>query len=393
MNQSYPGYFRSPTVHQDQVVFICEDELWQASLNGGAATRLTNSRGIISTPVFSPDGQWLACCGSEEGNDDIYILSSKGGPLQRLTHINTLMKVVGWSPNCDYVIFWSTHQSTHHNADACLYTVPVAGGPVQKLPYGPAHYIDYSPEQTGIIIGRHAAQNFRWKRYRGGMIGEIWIKLPNKRQFTRILQDLPGNPVCPLWINEHIYFVSDHEGIGNLYSCNINGKGIQQKTFQKEFYVRSPSTDGQTIVYHAGGKLFGFDLSSNREKQIEVECYGSRRQTQRKFFYGDEYLENATLHPNGHAIALTARGTLFSMPLWEQAVNQHGKGSGTRSRLAQWLADGKLAAIYDQDKEAEKLGIFPFHPQQQPELLLDLPSGRVQRMLSAPYKSQLALTT
>ncbi len=393
MNQSYQGYFRSPTVHQDQVVFICEDDLWHISINAGTVKHLTNSQGVISTPSFSPDGQWLACCGNEEGNDDVYLLPSKGGPLQRLTYINASMKVVGWSPNGNHVIFWSNHQSTHHNADSWLYTVPIAGGPIQKLPYGPAHYIDYDPTQKGILLGRNAAQNFRWKRYRGGMIGEIWIKLPNKRQFTRILQDLPGNPVCPFWINERIYFVSDHEGIGNLYSSQTNGKEIRQETFQNEYYVRSPSTDGQTIVYHAGGKLFKLDLSSNQEKQIEVDWNGSRTQTQRKFFYGDEYLEHATIHPGGHMVALTTRGTMFSMPLWEQAVVQHGRGSGTRSRLTQWLPDGRLAAIYDQDKEAEKLGIFPAHPQLEPELLFDLPSGRVQHMLSAPHKNLLAFTT
>ena len=123
-----------------------------------------------------------------------------------------------------------------------------------------------------------------------------------------------------------------------------------------------------------------------------------RVQLQRKFFYGDEYLENTAIHPEGHSVALTARGALYSMPLWEKAVTQHGRNQGIRSRLTQWLPDGRLATLLDLEKTVgshstngiwpsdEKLGIFSQHPQLEPELILDLPPGRVQSMKSAPQK-------
>ncbi len=393
MHQSYKGYFRSPTIFGKQVVFVCEDDLWQVGLNKGRAQRLTNSQGRISSPLFSPDGQWLAYCGQDEGDADIYTIPASGGASQRITYLNTPMRVVAWSPDGTQIIFWSGHESIHRNADAALYSVDAQGGPVHKLPYGPAHFIAYSSDQKGVLLGRNAAQNFRWKRYRGGTIGEIWIKPKGKRQFVQILQFLEANLASPLWINARIYFVSDHDGIGNLYSCLEDGSDLKQETFQKEFYARAPSTDGHSLIYHAGGDLFVLDLNSGKQKLLEVEWHSPRAQLQRKFFYGDDYIEEAALHPDGHTVALIARGTLFSMPLWEQAVTQHGSNNSIRSRLVKWLPDGRLATLLDQEKDQEKLGIFPSHPQLKPELILDLPPGRVQTMISAPLKNQIVCTT
>ena len=159
---------------------------------------------------------------------------------------------------------------------------------------------------------------------------------------------LQGNPVSPLWIGSRLYFVCDHQGIGNLYSSLPDGSDLLQETFHEKSYVRDPTTDGQTLVYHAHGDLYSLDPSSKVHHAIDIEWRSPRVQLQRNFFYSDEYLENAAIHPQGHSIALTARGALFSMPLWEKAVSQHGRNRGIRSRLVQWASGwppGYLAGL------------------------------------------------
>ena len=50
-----------------QVVFCAEDDLWSVAASGGIARRLTANLGAVTHPLFSPDGEWLAFVGREEG--------------------------------------------------------------------------------------------------------------------------------------------------------------------------------------------------------------------------------------------------------------------------------------------------------------------------------------
>ncbi|MCP4358268.1 MAG: hypothetical protein GY796_09665, partial [Chloroflexi bacterium] len=54
------GYYRYPTIHKNNVVFVGEDDLWLVSARGGVARRLTANLGMTSHPAFSPDGKHLA---------------------------------------------------------------------------------------------------------------------------------------------------------------------------------------------------------------------------------------------------------------------------------------------------------------------------------------------
>ena len=79
------GYVRYPNIFQDRIVFVSEDDLWLVSDEGGRAERLTASVGQVSYPRFSPDGQWLAFVGHEEGPSEVYVMPALGGQAKRLT--------------------------------------------------------------------------------------------------------------------------------------------------------------------------------------------------------------------------------------------------------------------------------------------------------------------
>ena len=83
--------------------------------------------------------------------------------------------------------------------------------------YGVCSNISISKNMT--VIGRNTHDPARWKRYKGGTAGELWIDKNNTFDFKKLI-DIKGNMACPMIIKNKVYFISDHNGIGNIYSCN-----------------------------------------------------------------------------------------------------------------------------------------------------------------------------
>src|SRR5439155_7462784 len=119
----------------------------------------------------------------------------------------------------------------------------------------------------------------------------------------RRLIKLQGNPSRPMWIAGRIYFISDHGGVGNLYSCDPSGQNLRQHTEHDDFYVRGAGCDGKRIVYHAGADLFVFDPTDDQSRKLEVRYHSPRTQRNRKFIETDKYLESYAPHSQGHLLA------------------------------------------------------------------------------------------
>src|SRR5271165_7129719 len=90
------GYIRFPTIFNDAIIFVSEDDLWFVASTGGRAERLTASVSEVQYPHFSPDGIQLAFVGREEGPSEVYVMPASGGPAQRLTHQAASCRVLGW---------------------------------------------------------------------------------------------------------------------------------------------------------------------------------------------------------------------------------------------------------------------------------------------------------
>jgi tricorn protease len=352
------GYYRQPSVSRDRVVFVSEDDLWEidvAAGPGGFARRLTRGRGAASYPAHSPDGKLLAFVGSEEGAPEVYVMEAGGGPARQLTFNGALSTVVGWTPDGSHVIFRSNYREPFRRSMA-LFQVPVDGGEATRIGVGAAHSISFErqfdPKGRGRVIARHTDDLARWKRYRGGTAGVLWIDRDGSNDWTRLRprfesgQDSAGL-VRPMWIGGRVYFLSDAEGYGNLYSCLPDGSDVARHTDHIGFYARFAATDGSSIVYTVGGDLWRFDVESGQAARIEVDYGSPRTQLARKFVDPEDYLYHFALHPRGHSLAASTRGKLFNFGNWEGAARQTGEEQGVRYRLPEYLNEGGSSKKYD----------------------------------------------
>ena len=346
MNNS--GYKRFPTIHDNNVVFVCEDDLWEVPSSGGVARRLTSNSGEVSNPYYSPDGKHIAFSGKEEGEKDVYVIPSEGGANRRVTFIGKNTKVIGWTQDSSYILF-STDAKSPFMGRSELYKVSINGGISEKLSFGVANNIAFG-SGGGVLLGKNTLDPARWKRYKGGTAGVFWIDRKGNGKFEKFLKDIGGNLASPMWINDRIYFISDHEGIGKLYSCNLKGSGIKSHSENKEYYVRNASTDGKKIVYHSGAEIYVFDPSAGEENKINIQYHSPQIQRQRKFIDAERYLQDYNISPDGNSITVTTRGKSFYFSDWEGPVMQTGKQHGVRYRQTQWLHDKEsLVTISDEE--------------------------------------------
>ena len=344
------GYYRYPTIFKNNVAFVCEDDLWFVPARGGVARRLTTNLGTTSHPSFSPDGKWLAFIGREEGESEVYVMPGDGGALTRLTYFGSMTTVLGWTPDGKKIVI-ASNVGQPFRALTMMYTISPEGGQPEPLPYGPARAIAFGPE-GGVVIGRRTEDLARWKRYRGGTAGDIWIDAKGNGRFKSLLK-IESNVVNPMWLGDRIYFLSDHEGVGNIYSCSLTGKKLRRHTHHEDYYVRQPDSDGKRIIYRAGADLYIFDPAREDDgkkaaKKINIKYHSPRAQRNRKFVRPTSFLEHVALHPAGHSLALTVRGKAITMANWDGAVFQYGEPHGVRYRLIEWLNDGdRLVTVSD----------------------------------------------
>src|SRR5260370_35778700 len=60
-------------------------------------------------------------------------------------------------------------------------------------------------------------------------------------------------------VGGRLAFLSDHEGTGNLYSCQLDGSDLSRHTDHDGFYARQAGTDGHRVVYQCAGEVWILD--------------------------------------------------------------------------------------------------------------------------------------
>ena len=352
---TFTGYYQRPTLRDETLVFMFEDDLWLRDLSSPSshAYRLTANPGRSSDPQLSPDGQYLAFTSLDEGTPEIYVTKLDEMEPQRLTYLGDDTRCVGWTRDGQNILF-TTCAGAAFNRIFQLGQVARDGGPCHGLNLGPAAHISFA-QKKGQVIGRHTWDPARWKRYRGGTAGQLWIDRDEDGEFVPLLE-LDGNLTRPLWVGSRVYFGSDHEGICNLYSCTPKGKDLQRHTDHEDFYIRYPNSDGKRIVYQCGGDIFLYDPKADQTRKVDITVHTPRPQLARKFVTPSRYLDSYTLSPNGAQTAVCSRGKPFVFPHWEEAVEQLGVRDGVRYRNVRWGPQG-LLCVSDQNGD-EEIGIF-----------------------------------
>ena len=95
-----------------------------------------------------------------------------------------------------------------------------------------------------------------------------------------MLSNLNGQLAAPMFVDDRIVFLSDHEGTGNLYSATLGGGDLRRHTDHDGFYARNPATDGSSIVYHVGRATSGASTAwppTARPRKLDIQLHRAAR--------------------------------------------------------------------------------------------------------------------
>jgi tricorn protease len=336
------------------VVFVAEDDVWLAPAEGGRAWRLSADAVQVSYPRFSRDGTSVAWTSWRDGNPEVYVTDPDGSAAARLTYWgDTRTRVAGWTSRGEVLAVTAAGQPETQFTWA--YAVPVQGAPPRRLPFGPVSDLALGETGTALLTGRMNGEPAFWKRYRGGTAGKLWTAsapthLPSPLPlFTRVLTDLKGQLAGPMLIGGRLFFLSDHEGTGNIYSCDLDGTGIARHTDHDGMYVRNPSTDGQRIVYHVAGDIWVLDgPGAPGPRKVEVTLGSPARARAPRLMTARDHLGSLDCDQTGQASVVEVRGTVHWLTHRDGPARALHVNPQARARLPRVLGEaGKVVWVTD----------------------------------------------
>ena len=351
-SQGFEGYYRFPDIHDDRIVFCAEGDLWTVSIEGGVARRLTTHPEEEFLPYFSQDGQTISFSASYEGPIELYTIPVDGGKTKRWTYESSSSISAGWSPQGDLL-----YTTTEYNKkpDERMIRIDQETKSKIHIPLDQASEGVYGGNGNTLYFVRPADHNNVTKRYKGGTGRQIWKFMEGSQEAIKLTRDYTGESHHPLWYNSRIYFLTDRDGMMNVWSMNEDGGDLKQHTEHTDFDVRHANLHDGKIVYQKAADLWLYNIDTDQSTQLEIRLASDLDHLREKWEENpSQYITSVRPDSTGEKIVITARGRLFVVPAKAGRTISFTDKSDVRYRSAGFSHDGKMVlALSDQSGEFE----------------------------------------
>ncbi len=341
---------RSPTVSATHIAFTYANNIWITERAGGNARRIT-SGGNESNPKLSPDGKWIAFTGDYAGNSDVYVVAAMGGEPKRLTWHPSADLVQGWTPDGKSIVFSTTRATAAPSASPRFWMIAAAGGIEEPMPMPRAYQGKLSADGKRLAYRMNNSWDEERRNYRGGQNRPIWI-------LDLASHDVTSPPwtdskdMDPVWTGDVVSFISDRDGVANIWSYDTKSKALTQITKFRDFDVKTLDAAAGVLVFEQAGVVHELDTKTSKEHTVDITAAGDFPWMMPQWKDVTSRVTSLALSPTGKRAAVEARGEIFTVPAEKGDVRNITATSGAAEIAPMWSPDGKSVAYFS-DKSGE----------------------------------------
>lgn len=349
---------RTPTVSATHIAFAYANNIWMVDRAGGVARRITSFAGGASNPKFSPDGQTLAFTASYGGNSDVYVVPTAGGEPTRLTWHPGADVVQGWTPDGRAVMFASGRATWAPSAAPRFWTVPAGGGVEEPMALPRAYMGKISADGAHIAYRLNNSWDEERRNYRGGQNKPIWIvDLKTHDLITPPFTN--SKDTDPVWVGRSVYFLSDRDGVSNVWAFDTGSKQLRQVTRFTDFDVKAIDSGGGAVVFEQAGRVHLLDTSNGRSRVIDIVATGDFPWMMPRWEDVSSRVTNMAISPTGRRAVVEARGEIFTIPADKGDVRNMTRSTGAADRAPAWSPDGNYVSYFSDASGEYRLVIAP----------------------------------
>jgi len=344
------GYFRSPALHGDLIVFTAEGDLWSYMHGDESAQRLTTHPSLEAAATISPDGTHVAFAADYEGASETYVMSITGGVPRRVTFENSWAVPQGWTP--DGRVLYSTISRGGPPGSATLRIVDPEDMSAETIPLADAFSGSMANDSETVYFTQFGLGGDNINIYRGGLAGKLW-RYSSGTEASRLIPEHEGDIRRPMANADALYFISDASGRDNLWAVNLDGSDPRQVTQHENFSMRGASVDGGRAVYQLGADLHLLDLATGESSRLEIHLQSDHPSLRESWETEPmKHLHSARLSGGAEKVAITARGAAALAGTGSVRLVSIGAPGDARLRRAARSYDGEwVYAISDASGE------------------------------------------
>ena len=360
---------RQPTISERHIAFAYAGNIWIVERAGGQARRLTSFQGAAAQPRLSPDGRTVAFTGTYAGNADVYTVPVEGGEPARLTWHPGPDGAAGWMPDGKRVVFTSTRQSGAPSPTLRFWTVSTEGGPEDPMPMPRAFQGHVNAAGSRIAYRMASSWDDERRNYRGGQNKPIWILDLKSFALDTIPRSVNSKELDPAWVGDDVYFISDRDGVQNVWRYDSGSKALTQLTRFTDFDVKTLETGAGAVIFEQAGRLHLLDPKTGRSAPVSITVKGDFPWMMPQWKDVSARVTALALSPTGKRALVEARGEIFTIPSEKGDVRNLTHSSGSAERAPAWSPDGRSVSWFSDASGEYKLMIAPQDGQGEPRAI------------------------